>query len=57
MWAHIFHSEGQEVIYNKKKYSAGILFNKEKQQATGEVLKSKHILVTEFIAEFQQKRC
>lgn len=57
MWAHIFYCEGQKVIYNKKKYSVGILFNKEKQQATGEVLKSKHILVTEFIAEFQQKRC
>lgn len=56
MWAHIFHCEGQKVIYNKKKYSAGILFNKEKQQATGELLKSKQFLVTEFIAEFQQKR-
>lgn len=44
------------MIYNKKKYSAGILFNKEKQQATGELLKSKQFLVTEFIAEFQQKR-
>lgn len=45
------------MIGNKKKYSTGILFNKEKQQAAGKVLESKHILVTEFIAEFQQKRC
>lgn len=45
------------MIYNKKQYSAVILFNKEKQQATGEVLKSMYILVTEFIAEFPQKRC
>lgn len=31
---------GAIVIYSKKKFSAGILFNKEKQQATGEVLKT-----------------